>query len=62
MDMPTFHALWTAALLVIFIGIVWWAFGSRQQRRFHSASQIPLEDDDDGENITQSSQKEQHHA
>jgi len=44
--MVMFHAFWTLALFLIFIGIVFWAFSSSRKTSFDDASKIPLEDDD----------------
>lgn len=43
--------MWTAALLVIFIGIVVWAWSGKRKRAFDEAARMPLEDDalDSGE-------------
>jgi cytochrome c oxidase cbb3-type subunit IV len=41
-----FHSFWTVLLLVLFIGIVIWAFSSRRKQRFDAAARLPLEDDD----------------
>lgn len=46
MDMPLVHGLWTAVLLVIFIGIVVWAWGRKRKRDFDEAARLPLEDDE----------------
>jgi len=46
MDIGTLHGLWTLLVLVVFIGIVRWAFSSRQKKRFEEAAQLPLEEDD----------------
>ena len=46
MDITVFHGLWTAALLVIFIGIVVWAWSGKRKRDFDEAAHIPLDDDD----------------
>lgn len=40
------HGLWTAALLVAFIGIVAWAWSGRRKRDFDAAARIPLEEDE----------------
>ncbi len=45
MDASNFHGLWTAALLMIFIGIVVWAWSGKRKRAFDEAARIPLEDD-----------------
>ena len=41
-----FHSIWTVLLLILFIGIVIWAFSSRRKRAFDEASRLPLEDED----------------
>ena len=46
MDVSVFHGLWTGALLVIFIGIVAWAWSGKRKRDFDEAAHIPLEDAD----------------
>ena len=45
MDVSSFHGVWTAALLVIFIGIVVWAWSGKRKRAFDEAARMPLEDD-----------------
>jgi cytochrome c oxidase cbb3-type subunit 4 len=46
LDIAVFHGLWTAALLVIFIGIVVWAWSGKRKRDFDEAAHIPLDDDE----------------
>ena len=46
MDAAVFHGLWTGALLVIFIGIVIWAWSGKRKTGFDEAARIPLGDDD----------------
>jgi cytochrome c oxidase cbb3-type subunit 4 len=41
-----FHSIWTVALLILFIGIIIWAFSSRRKQRFDAAARMPLEDED----------------
>ena len=41
-----FHSWWTLALLVLFIGIVIWAYSGKRKKAFDEAARIPLEDDD----------------
>jgi cytochrome c oxidase cbb3-type subunit 4 len=38
----------TALFIVVFIGIVWWAFSKRNKQRFEEDGNIPFEDGDDG--------------
>lgn len=46
MNVTLFHGLWTGALLVIFIGIVWWAWSAKRKRDFDEAANLPFDDDD----------------
>lgn len=46
MDAAVFHGLWTGALLVIFIGIVVWAWSGKRKRDFDEAARMPLDDDE----------------
>lgn len=46
MEITVFHGLWTALLLVIFIGIVVWAWSGKRKSAFDEAARIPLEDDE----------------
>jgi cytochrome c oxidase cbb3-type subunit 4 len=43
----SFHAWWTVALLVTFIGIVIWAYSSTRKEDFDEAARLPLDDDED---------------
>jgi len=38
--------IWTTALLIIFLGIVGWAFSRKRRRAFDEAARLPLENDD----------------
>ena len=46
MSLATFHAWWTVALVILFIGIVAWAYSGRRKSTFDAAARLPLEDDD----------------
>jgi cytochrome c oxidase cbb3-type subunit 4 len=41
-----FHGLWTAALLVVFIAIVIWAWSGKRKRDFDAAARLPLDDEE----------------
>ena len=43
--METFHIIWTIVLLVLFIGIVLWAWSARRRKDFDEAARLPLDDD-----------------
>lgn len=45
MSSELLHGIWTALLLLVFIGIVLWAWSGRRKRRFEKAARMPLEDD-----------------
>jgi cytochrome c oxidase cbb3-type subunit 4 len=45
MDIALFHSLWTLVLLVLFIGIVVWAWSRERKPDFDAAARLPLEDD-----------------
>jgi cytochrome c oxidase cbb3-type subunit 4 len=46
LDAAVFHGLWTGALLVIFVGIVVWAWSGKRKRDFDEAARLPLDDDE----------------
>jgi len=46
MNIALFHSVWTVLLLILFVGIIIWAFSSRRKRGFDEAARLPLEDDD----------------
>jgi cytochrome c oxidase cbb3-type subunit 4 len=35
----------TAVLILLFVGIVFWAYGPRRRKRFDAAARMPLEED-----------------
>ncbi|MCJ7558969.1 MAG: cbb3-type cytochrome c oxidase subunit 3 [Gammaproteobacteria bacterium] len=46
MDMNTFRGLTTAFLILVFLGIVVWAWSSRRKTDFDEAARLPLEDEE----------------
>lgn len=42
--MGTIRGILTAVLLVLFLGIVFWAFSRKRKRAFDEAAQLPLEE------------------
>jgi cytochrome c oxidase cbb3-type subunit 4 len=44
-DSGTLSGIFTAILLVLFVGMWVWAFSSRRRARFEEAARMPLEDD-----------------
>ena len=45
MDINDLRSLFTVLSFLAFVGIVWWAYSSRQQS-YEAAARIPLEEDD----------------
>ena len=43
--MALFHSIWTVVVMVIFAGIVIWAYSGKRAKRFEEAARLPLEDD-----------------
>jgi cytochrome c oxidase cbb3-type subunit 4 len=46
-DIGTFRGLLTAVLMLLFIGIVLWAFSRRRKKDFDQAARLPLDEDGD---------------
>ncbi len=41
-DLNDIRALYTVIMLVMFLGIVWWAYSRKRKARFREASQLPF--------------------
>jgi len=46
MDSGTVSGIVTAIFIVVFIGIVWWAYSKGNKQRFEDAGKLLLDDDD----------------
>ena len=46
MDVSLIQSIWTVVVLVLFVGIVIWAWSGKQKERFDEAANIPFADDD----------------
>jgi len=46
MDAGLFRGLYTVLMLLIFIGICFWAYSSRRKTDFDEAAQLPLDEDE----------------
>jgi cytochrome c oxidase cbb3-type subunit 4 len=53
MDAGTWRGLFTALMLLLFVGIAVWAWSRRRHRDFEEASRLPLEDDPPAEDRRQ---------
>lgn len=47
MSVGTFHGIWTLVILIIFIGIVAWAWSGKRKKYFEDAGRIPFDQDDE---------------
>lgn len=54
--MSTILSLWTVVVLIVFLGIVIWAWSGGNKARFEAAARIPLDDDDDADDIPEVNQ------
>ena len=46
MDSGTISGIVTVVFVVVFIGIVWWAYSRGNKDRFEDAGKLPFEEDD----------------
>jgi len=46
MDSGTISGIVTVIFIVVFIGIVWWAYSKRNRQDFEDAGRLPFEEDD----------------
>ena len=44
--MNSIQVMWTLVALVVFVGIVIWAFSSKRQQEFHEASMLAFDEDE----------------
>ncbi|WP_353252371.1 cbb3-type cytochrome c oxidase subunit 3 [Salinisphaera sp. PC39] len=49
MDLGTLMGLVTLVFLVIFVGIVFWAYSGRRRKDFDEASRLPLDEGERGD-------------
>ncbi len=45
MDINTLRSISTVAALVVFLGIVWWAWSRKRKNDFDEAARLPFEQD-----------------
>ncbi|MBW7900524.1 MAG: cbb3-type cytochrome c oxidase subunit 3 [Rhodocyclaceae bacterium] len=46
MDINDLRSIVTVLSFLIFIGIVWWAYGGKRKSRFEEAANLPFAEDD----------------
>jgi len=55
----TVHSFWTVVMLLVFVGIIVWAWSSKRKKAFDEAARIPLEDEDE---VTQGASGDKKHG
>jgi len=45
MDVNDYRSIVTVISLVLFLGIVWWAWSKRNKAKFDDAAQLPFKED-----------------
>ena len=46
MDFSLMQSIWTVVVLVLFVGIVIWAWSGKRKQEFDEAANIPFDEDD----------------
>ena len=46
MDFSLIQSIWTIVVMVLFVGIVIWAWSGKRKERFDEAANIPFKEDD----------------
>ena len=46
MNFTLIQSIWTIVVMVVFVGIVIWAWSSKRKERFDEAANIPFAEDD----------------
>jgi cytochrome c oxidase cbb3-type subunit IV len=58
MEIGTFRGLLTAVLMLLFIGLVFWAYSRRRNEDFEAAARLPLDDDRRPETVARRKEQE----
>ena len=59
MSGATVHSFWTVVMLLVFVGIIVWAWSSKRKRFFNDAANLPFADDKTAELSVIDLQKEE---
>ncbi len=46
MDINDFRGIQTILVMIVFIGIIWWAFSSHRKKKNDEAAHLPFDDDE----------------
>ncbi len=55
--MAVIQSIWTIIVMVIFFGILVWAFSRKRKSEFDDAAHLPIDDDDSVEKIVKEKQQ-----
>jgi len=55
--MALIQSIWTLVVMVIFFGILVWAFSRKRKQEFDDAAHLPIDDDDSVEKIVKEKQQ-----
>nr|WP_083234117.1 cbb3-type cytochrome c oxidase subunit 3 [Candidatus Marithrix sp. Canyon 246] len=55
--MALIQSIWTIIVMVIFFGVVVWAFSRKRKSEFDDAAHLPIDDDDSVEKIVKEKQQ-----
>ena len=50
MDINTLRGLSTIFVMIVFVGVCWWAFAPSRKKRFQDAANLPFAEDVDAQN------------
>ena len=45
MDIHDIQGIFTGLMMVTFLGVVWWAYSKKTQKRFNEAANLPFADE-----------------
>lgn len=57
LDYGTWRGIYTVLVFVLFIGVVWWAYGKRRSKRFDEAANSIFDEDDASPKINSKKQE-----
>lgn len=61
MDSTDLRGITTLLVMVAFLGICYWAYSSKQKKRFDEAANLPFADDDNNDINNDSDQEKSNH-
>jgi cytochrome c oxidase cbb3-type subunit 4 len=62
MDYSLIQAVWTIVVMVLFVGIVFWAYSGKRRQRFEEAAQIPFMEETPAVPSAEKNSKENSHG